>query len=148
MSSLVISKPFVGEKDFSVYTVKKANIPITLRIKDKTRIVSFRNVSDATTIASSFESHYIFTKLWPDMTSDNFHLSKGPFIVPGILDIFQEDFNELKEYCALWNVGLLVVENLNIHDSSILFGGYLLSFNLDEKNYIDHFESVIKNNQV
>ncbi len=128
-----------------VYTVKKTNVPITLRIRDKTRLVSFKDISHATKIASSFESHYVFTKLWPDMTSESFELSKGPFLAPAILDIFQEDFDELKEYCALWNIGLLVVENLKIHETSILFNGHLFSFDVDvhEKEYIDHLENII-----
>ena len=144
MSGLIIPQtPPVLQSDMVVYTVKKANIPITLRIRDQTRLVSFKNISHATTIASSFESHYIFTKLWPDMTSEGFHLSKGPFIAPAILDIFQEDFDELREYCALWNIGLLLIENLKIHDSSILFNGHLFSFDVDKKDYIDHLENII-----
>lgn len=128
-----------------IYTIKKTNVPITLRIRDKTRLISFKNISHATKIASSFESHYVFTKLWPDMTLETFELSKGPFVAPSILDIFQEDFDEIREYCALWNIGLLVVENLNIHENSILFNGHLFSFdvNVSEKEYIDHLENII-----
>lgn len=146
MSGLIIPPliiPSTDKSNMSVYTVKKANIPITLRIRDQTRLVSFKNVSHATTIASSFESHYIFTKLWPDMTAEIFNLSKGPFVSPSILDIFQEDFDELREYCALWNIGLLVVENLRIHESSILFNGQLFSFDVNQKEYIDHLENII-----
>lgn len=146
MSGLIIPPlilPSTDQSNMSVYTVKKANIPITLRIRDKTRLVSFKDVSHATTIASSFEAHYVFTKLWPDMTNESFNLSKGPFIAPSILDIFQEDFDDLRDYCALWNIGLLVIENLKIYDSSILFNGQLFSFDVREKDYIDHLENII-----
>lgn len=146
MSGIIVPPlvlPSTDQTNNMVYTVKKANIPITLRIRDQTRLISFKNVSHATTIASSFEAHYVFTKLWPDMTSESFHLSKGPFTTPAILDIFQEDFDEVREYCALWNIGLLVVENLKFHDSSILFNGHLFSFEVDGKDYIDHLENII-----
>lgn len=147
MSGIIIPPPLVlpstDQSNFSVYTVKKANVPITLRIRDQTRLVSFKNVSHATTLASSFEAHYVFTKLWPDMTAESFQLSKGPFVAPAILDIFQEDFDELREYCALWNIGLLLIENLNFHESSIMFNGHLFSFDVDKKDYTEHLENII-----
>lgn len=132
------------EKNKCIYTVKKANVPVTLRIHDKTTMITFRDISHATTIASSFESHYVFTKLWPDMTAESFKLTKGPFMAPLILDIFEEDFDELREYCALWNVKLLVIENLSMHNNeSILFNGQLFSFDVNQKEYMDHLENII-----
>lgn len=150
MSGLVIPPkilPNTDKHDLVVYTVKKANVPITLRVRDQTRLVTFKNISHATTIASSFESHYVFTKLWPDMTSESFNLSKGPFVAPAMLDIFQEDFDEIRQYCALWNIGLLLIENLNIHESSILFNGHLFSFDVNRDDYITHLDNIFSSDE-
>lgn len=150
MSSIIAPPPpkilqHTDRRGKNVYTVKKSNIPVTLRIRDKTTLVSFKDFNHAITIASSFESHYIFTKLWPDMTSNSFNLTRGPFMSPVMLDISEENFDDLREYCALWNVSLLVIENLNMYNNdSMLFNGQLFSFDVQEKNYIDHLENIIE----
>ena len=150
MSGLLLPPPFqrfTNQHDAIVYTVKKSNIPVTLRIRDQTRLITFKKVEHATTIASSFEAHYVFTKLWPDMTSDNFQLSKGPFVAPAMLDIFQENFEDLKEYCALWNIGLLLIEDLNIYESSLLFNGHLFSFDVNKNDYITHLDNIFSSDE-
>lgn len=148
MSFIVTPPPIIvpstNQKNRSIYTVKKSNVPVTLRIRDRTTLMTFKEVSDATTIASSFESHYIFTKSWPDMTAEAFQLTKGPFMGPNILDIFQEDFDDIREYCALWNISLLIVDNLKIHNGeSILFSGDLLTFEVSQDDYLNHLENIM-----
>lgn len=125
-----------------VFTVKKASVPFTWRINDRTTMISFKELEQAITIASSLESHFYHTKSWPDMTSEKFELKYGPLTVPNMLDIYEEQWDDVKEYCAMWNLGLLVVENLKVHDTTILFSGDLVSFVAPTSLYLDHLEDV------
>lgn len=136
------TKLFVDQDDKKLYTIKKANVPFTWRINDRTTMISFKELEQTITIASSLESHFYHTKSWPDMTAEKFELKYGPLTVPNILDIYEEEWNDVKEYCAMWNMGLLVVNNLKIHDTTILFSGDLVSFQAPTSLYLDHLEHV------
>jgi hypothetical protein len=79
------------------------------------------------------------------MTSDKFELVYGPLSqTPKILDIYKEEWDDLREYCALWNTGLLVVENIKLHESSVLFNGSLASFQLPIEHQIKHLDELIE----
>ncbi len=136
----------VAKSDKTFYTIKHHRVPFTWRIKDRTTVISFRELGHALTVASSLESHYYHTKLWPDMTVDTFELLYGPISSPNILDIYDEEWDDLKEYCALWNTGLLVVENIKFHESSssMFFSGSLASFHLPVEYQIKHLDELLE----
>lgn len=141
-----LSRPplLIAKSDKSFYTIKHHSIPFTWRIKDRTTVITFKELNHALTVASSIESHYYHTKLWPDMTSDKFELMYGPLSeTPNILDIYEEDWDDLREYCALWNTGLLIVENIKLHESSVFFNGSLASFEIPVEYQIKHLDELI-----
>lgn len=126
----------------TLYTVKKTLVPFTWRIRDRTTLISFKKLQHAITIASSLEAHYYMMKMWPDMTSDKFELTYGPMTVPNILDIYEESLNDVREYCALWNLGLLIVDEIGMKENTILFSGDLGSFEISNDIYVDHLENI------
>ena len=147
MQTLSKPPPLVAKDDKSFYTIKHHKVPFTWRIKDRTTVITFRDLEHAVKVATSIESHYYHTKLWPDMTSDKFELMYGPMTqTPNILDIYEEDWDELREYCALWNTGLLIVENIKLHESSqsVLFNGSLASFQIPVEYQIRHLDELIE----
>ncbi len=144
-----IAKPplQVAKSNQYFYTIKHHKVPFTWRIKDRTTVITFKELGHAVTVATSIESHYYHTKLWPDMTSDKFELMYGPISPePNILDIYEEEWDDLREYCALWNTGLLIVENIKLHESSssVLFNGSLASFQIPVEYQIKHLDELIE----
>ena len=145
MQALIRPPTLISKGDQFFYTIKKHKVPFTWRIKDKTTVITFRDLEHAVTVATSIESHYYHTRFWPDMTSDKFELVYGPLSqTPKILDIYKEEWDDLREYCALWNTGLLVVENIKLHESSVLFNGSLASFQLPIEHQIKHLDELIE----
>lgn len=131
-----------------LYTVRhQQKVPFTWRVNDRTTVVSFRNVTHASKVAISLESHFFTKKLWPDMTSEHFELVYSNQIAnePYILDVYEHTWDELREYCALWNVGLLVIDDeLDVKDESFTFTGSLATFQVPIEGYIRHLDDALE----
>jgi hypothetical protein len=135
-------KTETDRENLTVYSVRKNITPFTWRIKDKTTVVVFKNISHAITIASSLEKHFFHNKRWPDMTAESLELPHTNPKLPSILNIYEEDWNSLREYCTLWGVSCLTVEDITNKTSAIVFSGQLSSFEANDDMYKSFYEEI------
>jgi hypothetical protein len=121
-----------------LYVVHKSNSPMIWPINDKSTIVSFSNINEALFIASLSESHYVSNKEWPTGIKFSFHKQ----IIPTILGVKSEDYEETRHKCALWAIDLLIIDEINEKSPlNFSFSGKVQKFDIDyniQKHFLDN----------
>lgn len=120
-----------------LFVIRRGRDPVTWFIKEKPTMVTFKSSNHALMVASLIESHYRSNKEWP--ITPEFSYAKE--VIPTLLDISQVDYKESKEICGLWNVNLLVIEDIEHGKSNKLkFIGEVESFSVEQDRYLDFLE--------
>lgn len=121
-----------------LYVVHKSNSPMIWPINEKSTLVSFSNVNQALFIASLSESHYASNKEWPTGVKFSFHTQ----IIPTILGVKIEDYQQTKKKCAVWGIDLLIIEDITEKSPlNFSFSGEIEKFEIDynvQKDFLDY----------
>lgn len=124
----------------TLFKVHKNGSPLVWKVKGKHSVVSFDKPDHALYVATVTESHYKTHKEWP--TSAEFSYTKE--VLPIILGIDEVSYDELKQMCALWNLGLLVINDITCVNSQLFsFDGEVETFSTDNLTRIRHLNSLV-----
>ena len=120
------------EKPRQYYTIQStSNNAFTMNLKERERtaIVSFRNIDDASLIARMIDSYYIRQKELPD-TRDGELILPSPMSEKDLLSVYlqQWDFEDLKVMCTRNLLDIIAVETIMDTKKGYNFSGatYLL----------------------
>lgn len=120
----------------NLYLVHKRGKPLVWPVTDdRHAIVAFTEPNMALSIASYTESHYLTHKEWPDGV--NFSFKKQ--VIPTLLGVKTEEFGTLAETCSLWNLKLLVINDI----TNKTFTGDLREFDTDHEALVTHLNTLL-----
>lgn len=121
-----------------VFLIRRGKDPIAWIIKEKPTMVAFKSSQHALLVASLIESHYRSNKEWP--TTPEFSFNRE--VIPTLLEISSVEYKESQEICGLWNVNLLVIEDIikPKHNNRLKFVGGVESFTIPQDRYVDFLE--------
>lgn len=126
--------------NIQLFNVHKNGKPLVWPLNDTHAIVSFKNPQHALYVATVTESHYKTHKEWP--SGSEFSYKKE--VIPTILGIQETSHSEMGYLCALWNLKLLVIEDIDkIKQDKYSFDGNVESFDLDKFSRVQHLNSLL-----
>lgn len=120
------------EKPRHYYTIQSTSnnaFTMSLKERERTAIVSFRNINDASLIARMIDSYYIRQKELPD-TRDGELILPSPMSETDLFSVYlqQWDFDDLKVMCTRNLLDIIAVETIMNTKKGYNFSGatYLL----------------------
>ena len=120
----------------NLYLVHKKGKPLVWPVEEERHaVVSFSKPETALTIASYTESHYLTHKEWPDSLSFSFKKQ----VIPTILGVHRVDFSTLSERCSLWNLKLIIIDDI----SKNKFSGDIRDFETDRDALVTHLNTLL-----
>lgn len=118
------------------------NVWATRPHESKSSIVAFRRMEDAVLIGSMIETHFIYSKEWPDM--DLFVLPAPR--VKELTNIFLQkwEFDDLKLTCTQNMLDMISVEKINKAHASYTFNGNQYTFGAPLEFYQNRFNELLE----
>lgn len=123
-----------------LFRIHKNGSPLVWPISQKHSIVTFENPNHALYVAMVTESHYKTHKEWPK----SIEFSYVKEVNPMILGIDETTRDDMKILCARWNLGLLVIEDIQSNGKNrFSFNGKVETFEIDNLSRIKHLNSLL-----
>jgi hypothetical protein len=124
-----------------LFKVHKNGSPLVWPVNDKYGVFAFENSTHALHIATITESHYRTHKEWPHMIEFSYQKE----VIPTILGVEQIPYDELKSLCALWNLNLVVVSDIEkMKKNKFAFTGNIASFDIAPEMRIAHLNLLFR----
>jgi hypothetical protein len=117
---------------------------MTLKERERTAIVSFRNIDDANLIARMIDSYYIRQKELPD-TREGELILPSPLSETDLLSVYlqQWDFEDLKVMCTRNLLDIIAVETIMNTKKGYKFSGATYSLDAPIGFYQMRFEELL-----
>lgn len=124
-----------------LFKVHKNGSPLILPVNDKHGIFVFEKSRDALHVAMITESHYKTHKEWPHVIEFSYNKE----VIPTILGIEETPYDEMESLCALWNLNLIIVNDIEkMKGNKFSFIGNIKSFEIDINTRVSHLNSLIR----
>ncbi len=124
-----------------LFKVHKNGSPLVWPVNDKHGIFAFENPGHALYVAMVTESHYRTHKEWPQVIEFSYQKE----VVPTILGVDETPYDDLKSLCALWNLNLIVVSDIEkMKKNKFTFTGNIASFELDHDTRVSHLNLLLR----
>jgi hypothetical protein len=123
-----------------LFKVHKNGSPLVWPVNNKHGVFAFRVPEHALYVAMVTESHYKAHKEWPHVIEFSYQKE----VIPTILGVEATPYDELKSLCAVWNLNLIVVNDIDKKRNKFTFTGNIESFDLEHDARVSHLDLLFR----
>lgn len=123
-----------------LFKVHRNGSPLVWPVNDKHGVFAFKNPEHALYVAMITESHYKTHREWPQTIEFSYQKE----VIPTILGVEETLYDDLKTMCALWNLNLVVVSDIEkLKKNKFTFTGNIESFDVDGDTRVSHLNYLL-----